>query len=70
MIKRKNFIILILALSSMAFATKYEAEAATLSGGAKNVNASGVFRERVMPTCKKEIFLLMVSPQRVRASTK
>ena len=42
MIKRKNFIILILALSSMAFATKYEAEAATLSGGAKNVNASGV----------------------------
>ena len=42
MIKRKNFLILILALSSMAFATKYEAEAATLSGGAKNVNASGV----------------------------
>lgn len=42
MIKRKNFLILILTLSSMAFATKYEAEAATLSGGAKNVNASAV----------------------------
>ena len=42
MIYRKSVFVLVLALSSMAFATKYEAEAATLSGGAKNVNASGV----------------------------
>ena len=42
MIYRKSIFVLVLALSSMAFATKYEAEAATLSGGAKNVNASGV----------------------------
>ena len=42
MIYRKSIFVLVLALSSMVFATKYEAESATLSGGAKNVNASGV----------------------------
>ena len=37
-----KFAILGLCVSTAAFATKYEAESATLSGGAKNVNASGV----------------------------
>ena len=38
----KTAIILAAALTTTTFATKYEAESATLSGGAKNVNASGV----------------------------
>ncbi len=37
-----KFAILGLCVSTAAFATKYEAESATLSGGAKNVNASGI----------------------------
>ncbi|WP_295099190.1 glycosyl hydrolase [uncultured Fibrobacter sp.] len=37
-----KFAILGLCVSTAAFATKYEAESATLSGGAKNVNGSGV----------------------------
>ena len=42
MFKRKTAIILAAILTTTAFATKYEAESATLSGGAKNVNGSGV----------------------------
>jgi hypothetical protein len=42
MFKRKTAVILAAALATTAFATKYEAESATLSDGAKNVNASGV----------------------------
>jgi len=42
MFKRKTAVILAATLATTAFATKYEAESATLSGGSKNVNASGV----------------------------
>ena len=38
----KTAIILAATLTTTTFATKYEAESATLSGGSKNVNASGV----------------------------
>ena len=42
MFKRKTAVILAATLATAAFATQYEAESATLSGGSKNVNASGV----------------------------
>ena len=42
MFKRKTAVILAATLVTAAFATQYEAESATLSGGSKNVNASGV----------------------------
>ena len=42
MSKRKTAVILAATLATAAFATQYEAESATLSGGSKNVNASGV----------------------------